>query len=386
MDPNDFKAPKAGKLVTTIGGQKAFVPAPLPPEIDTRKYHRLLSEADQKLGELRGIGAYLHNPYLLIRPLQRSEAIASSNIEGTFTSLPELLLLEAGADNQEAHRSSDTLEVLNYVRALRQGIERLKDLPVSSRLILELHQTLLRHVPRARRGHFTPGEFRTAQNFIGKQRDIAKARFIPPPPPIHLECMDALDKFLNKENYANLPPLVFLALTHYQFETIHPFPDGNGRVGRLLIPIILKQRELMPEPLLYISQYFEDNKDEYVDLMLSVSQRGEWDKWIEFFLKAVVASCTKTIETIDKIKTLHSQYIERCQQARSSALLVQIVDALFGQPITSVPLARALTGTSYRATKNNLEKLVQYKILKLNPHYNRPRYYFASELITIFEQ
>lgn len=386
MDPKDFTASRAGKLIPTINGQKAFVPAPLPPLIDTRKCQQILSEADRRLGELRGIGAYLHNPYLLIRPLQRSEAIASSNIEGTFTSLPELLLLEAGADSQEVYRSSDTLEVYNYVRALQHGIDVLEKLPVSSRLLLQLHQILLRHVPRARRGHFTPGEFRTSQNFIGKQRDIAKARFIPPPPPIHLECMSDLDKFMNDENYAGLPPLIFIALIHYQFETIHPFPDGNGRVGRLLIPIILKQRNLMPQPLLYMSQYFEDNKDEYVDLMLAVSQKGDWDSWIEFFLKAVVASCAKTIETIDKIRTLHRQYTERCQQARSSALLIQIVDALFEQPITSVPLAQNLTGTSYRAAKNNLEKLVQYRILKLNPGYTRPKYYFASDLVAIFEQ
>lgn len=385
MDAKDFTAPSAGKLVPTINGQKAFVPASLPPSIDTRKCHQVLSEADQRLGELRGIGAYLHNPYLLIKPLQRSEAIASSNIEGTFTSLPELLLLEAGVEDH-AHKSSDTIEVFNYVRALRHGMERLEELPVSNRLLLELHKILLRHIPRARRGHFTPGEFRTAQNFIGKQRDIIKARFIPPPPPIHMECMSDLEKFMNAPNYLDLPPLVFLAIIHYQFEAIHPFPDGNGRVGRLLIPIILTQRKLMPEPLLYMSQYFEDNKDEYVDLMLAVSQKGAWIPWIDFFLRGVVVSCTKTIQTIDKIQTLHRQYMERCQQARSSALLIQIVDALFERPIVSVPAARKLTGTSYRAAKNNLEKLVSYKILKENPSYNRPKYYFASELVELFEQ
>jgi cell filamentation protein, protein adenylyltransferase len=210
MDPSDFTAPATGSLVPTINGQKAFVPTPLPPTIDLRSVQLILSEADQKLGELRGIGAYLQNPYLLITPLQRSEAIASSNIEGTFTSLPELLLLEAGAEDQS--RTSDTREVYNYIQALQHGVQRLQELPVSMRLMLELHKILLSSIPHARRGHFTPGEFRTAQNYIGKQRDIIKARFIPPPPPVHLTCMSDLEKFINSEGYHGFPPLVFIAL------------------------------------------------------------------------------------------------------------------------------------------------------------------------------
>jgi Fic family protein len=384
VDPNDFKDPSVGTLVPTINGQMAFLPSALPPTVDLRKIQQTLSEADQKLGELRGIGAYLQNPYLLIRPLQRSEAIASSNIEGTFTSLSELLLLEAGAEDQS--RTSDTREVLNYIRALQQGVEQLNELPVSTRLILELHKTLLQFIPQSTRGHFTPGEFRRAQNFIGKQRDITKARFIPPPPPLHLDCMSDLEKFIHSEEYSGFPPLVFLAIIHYQFETIHPFPDGNGRVGRLLIPIILKEKEIMPEPLLYMSQYFEDHKDEYIDLLLAVSQKGAWLEWIEFFLKGVVASCTKTIQTTGKIQNLLREYMERCQQARSSALLIQIVDALFERPVMSVPAARLLTGTSYRAAKNNLEKLVQYRILSARLGEFRPKYYLAPELIEIFEQ
>jgi Fic family protein len=367
-----------------VSGQKAFVPTALPPVIDLRKVQQVLSEADQKLGELRGIGSYLHNPYLLIRPLQRSEAIASSNIEGTFTSLPELLLLEAGAE--DPGRTSDTREVFNYVQALRHGVERLDELPVSNRLILEMHRILLQSLPQARRGHVTAGEFRTSQNFIGRQRDITKARFIPPPPPIHLDCMSDLEKFIHSENYSGFPPLVYLALIHYQFETIHPFPDGNGRVGRLLIPIILKERQIMPQPLLYMSPYFEDNNDHYVDLLLAVSQRGEWLAWIEFFLRGVAVSCAKTIDTIGKIQNLLQDYMQRCQQARSSALLSQIVHALFERPIISVPDAQQLTQTSYRAAKNNLEKLVQYQILTEGRGEFRPKYYFASELISIFEQ
>lgn len=384
MDYAAFQDPSSGALVPTVHGQRAFVPSALPPSINLANLHHLLSEADQKLGELRGIGTYLQNPYLLIRPLQRSEAIASSNIEGTFTSLPELLLLEAGVEDEQ--RTTDTLEVLNYIRALQHGFSRLDVLPLSNRLILELHEKLLRQLPAMRRGHFPAGEYRSEQNFIGRQRDISKARFIPPPPPIHLDCMNELELFLNKADYGGFPPLIFLALVHYQFETIHPFPDGNGRIGRLLLPIILKSKGVMNEPLLYMSQYFEDNKDEYVDLLLAVSQKGQWIEWICFFLRGVLESSTKTIATISSMQNLQRDYTERCQKARSSALLIQIVDSLFERPLITVPMARDLTGVSYRAAKNNLQKLVDVGILTKSTRQMKPSYYVAKELINIFEQ
>lgn len=383
MELEQFTDSATGSLVNTINKQKAFVPNPLPPEIDLHPLQQCLSIADQKLGELRGIGRYLQNPYLLIRPLQRSEAIASSNIEGTFTSLPELLLMEAGAEDHR--RTFDTVEVYNYVRALQHGISRLRIVPVCNKLILETHKVLLQYGPRSRRGHYPPGEFRNDQNFIGKQRDITKARFVPPPPPVHLDCMAELETFINREDFGNFPPLVFLALIHYQFETIHPFPDGNGRVGRLLIPLILQERQIMNHPLLYMSQYLEDNRDEYIDLMLKVSQSGAWIEWVEFFLNGIIHSCTSTIDKIIKIQNIQNEYRERCQQARSSALLTQIVDGLFETPIISVPAAQRMTGTSYTAAKNNINKLIKYGILSEGTMPVRPRYYFANELVQIFD-
>jgi Fic family protein len=199
MDPSTFSKP-SGVLVPTIQGQKAFIPASLPPKIDLTSIQQTLSEADQKLGELRGIGRYLTNPYLLIRPLQRKEAIASSNIEGTYTSLPELLMFESGADDQ--HRTTDTLEVFNYVKSLQRGIELLEELPVSNRIIHEIHKTLLRGLPRSRTGYFEAGEYRKEQNFIGKSKDVSKSRFNPPPPPAHLECMKNLEQFINLDDMA----------------------------------------------------------------------------------------------------------------------------------------------------------------------------------------
>jgi Fic family protein len=183
-----------------------------------------------------------------------------------------------------------------------------------------------------------------------------------------------------------LPPLVFIALFHYQFEAIHPFPDGNGRVGRLLIPIILKQKDIMPEPLLYMSQYFEDNKDEYVDLMLRISQKSEWNPWVDFFLEGVIQSCDNTIETIRRVQDLRDEYQRRCQQARSSALLIKIVDMLFERIAITIPSIRDSTGISYTAAKNNIERLIEYGIISDMGGLQRPKFFFATELIKIFEE
>ena len=382
MDLSAFTMP-AGRLVPTILSQRAFVPDPLPPRLDLAPIQQLLSEADQKLGELRGIGRYLPNPYLLIRPLQRREAIASSNIEGTYTSLPELLLFESGIEDQP--RAVDTREVVNYIHALQDGMRLLDTIPISNRLIHALHKRLLLGLPKHRSGAFAPGEYRAEQNLIGKSKDISKSRFIPPPPPAHLECMSNLEVFINTEDMNNIPTLIFLALIHYQFETIHPFPDGNGRVGRLLIPIILKSRGVMEQPLLYMSQFFEDNKDEYVELLLKVSQQSDWLSWATFFLRGVIELSEKTIQTIHKVMDLQETYKQRCQLARSSVLLTQIVDSLFERIGITVPMVRNMTGTSYTAAQNNLNKLVEYGILKEHRGPQRPKFYFATELLNIFK-
>lgn len=382
MDPSVFSNP-AGNLAPTIQGQRAFIPSPLPPTLDLSSLQQSLSDADQKLGELRGIGRYLSNPYLLIRPLQRKEAIASSNIEGTYTSLPELLLLESGTEDRKRH--TDTQEVLNYVRALQKGIELLSDIPISNRLIREIHKGLLEKLPKSRTGYHAPGEYRKEQNFIGSSKDVSKSRFNPPPPPIHMDCMDKLESFINIDDMNGLPPLVFISLIHYQFETIHPFPDGNGRVGRILIPLILRSRHVMEQPLLYMSQYFEDNREEYINLMFDVSSKCKWVEWIYFFLKGVSESCEKTIVTIHKVRELQDQYKEKCQQARSSALLLSIIDEIFDKLYVTVPLVKSLTGTSYTAAKNNIEKLVDHGILKQLDYPGRMKFYVAMELMALFD-
>jgi Fic family protein len=383
MDSSAFSNP-AGNLAPTIQGQKAFIPSRLPPKFNLTSIQQSLSEADQKLGELRGIGRYLSNPYLLIRPLQRKEAIASSNIEGTYTSLTELLLLESGTEDRK--RNTDTLEVLNYVRALQKAIELLSDIPISNRLIMNIHKILLDRLPKSRTGYYEPGEYRKEQNFIGSSKDVSKSRFNPPPPPVHIDCMRDLESFINLEDMDGLPSLIFIALIHYQFETIHPFPDGNGRVGRILIPLILRSRNLMDQPLLYMSQYFEDNRDEYIKLMFEVSSQSKWEEWIYFFLKGVSESCEKTIVTIHKVRELQDQYKGKCQQARSSALLLSIIDEIFDKLYVTVPAIKDLTGTSYTAAQNNIAKLVEHGILKEFVHSGRLKFYVANELVTLFER
>lgn len=384
MDTSGYTTP-SGRLAPTINGLSAFIPDPLPPKLDLSSIAQQLSTADQKIGELRGIGQYLPNPYLLIRPLQRREAIASSNIEGTYTSLPELLILEYSDEKNTG--SIDTREVFNYTTALRNGLSQLDDdWPVSNRMVLDLHRTLMNGLPRSRSGNREPGIFRNEQNFIGRsRRDITQARFVPPPPPEHDRCLSDLEIFINSDDMCGLTPLVFAAVAHYQFEAIHPFPDGNGRVGRLLIPLILANRGAMPQPLLYMSQFFEDNKDEYIDLMLAVSQKSDWLSWIEFFLAGISSSADQTVSTIKAVRELQEDYQKRCQQARSSALLLQIVDSLFERIAVTTPQVQKMTGLSYTAAQNNIRRLVEYGILKDIGLSSRPKFYFAVELLNVFE-
>jgi Fic family protein len=383
VDPASFTVP-SGHLTNTILGQQAFVPAALPPDLDLRGIQQTLSLADQKLGELRGIGTYLPNPSMLIGPLQRKEGIASSNIEGTYTTLPELIMMEAGWEDQSP--SIDAREVMNYVRALQEGMEQLAELPLSNRLILMLHARLLRDLPRSRSGFHAPGAFRHEQNFIGGSRNIHTSRYNPPPPPQHLDSMHALEVFMNDEALGGLPPLVAVALAHYQFEAIHPFPDGNGRVGRLLIPLMLCARGIMERPLLYMSPYFEKHREEYIDRMLRVSQHSEWALWLEFFLLGIIQTCDETIDTIQTVRNLQDDYRQRCQQARSSALLIRIVDHVFERNVITVPQVKALTGTSDTAARNHVHRLVELGIVTEFPEATRPKFYFADALLRIYEQ
>src|ERR1041385_1874428 len=263
------------------GDYFAFVPAPLPPKFEwTPRLVRLLSEADRLVGKLAGEGGRLPNPHVLIRPFVRREAVLSSKIEGTQATLGELLAAEAGA---AVDRSPEDLrEVGNYVVALEHGISRLKKLPLCVRLTRELHEELMTGV----QGHqAAPGRFRKIQNWIGKPGStIATASYIPPPPGEVDPYLATWERFLHE---STLPPLVTIALAHYQFEAIHPFLDGNGRVGRLLITLFLIERQILPTPLLYLSAFFEASRRDYYDGLRAISERGAWNDWLEYFLLGV---------------------------------------------------------------------------------------------------
>lgn len=355
MDRNGFGADAPGSLVPTIGGRKAFVPNPLPPaSIDVARFLPELTRATQAVGELKGIGRSVANPLLLIRPLQRREAVSSSSMEGTYTTLTDLFLFEAGAN--EAATRGDNREVLNYVRALEGAIDGLASLPISSRLIRDAHRVLLSGVARHRGAAVEAGELKRDQNWIGGSGRIDSARFIPAPPDATPKALDTLMGFINRE--ARPTPLIDAALAHYQFEAIHPFADGNGRVGRMLITLMLIDNGTLPQPLLYMSPYLERHKDRYIDLMYAVSRDGAWEEWIAFFLEAVAESAAETIAMVERLQDLQRIYRERFQTARRSALMLRIIDLAFERPVRSISDFAEALGVSYGGAQNNISELI----------------------------
>src|SRR6267154_10196 len=282
MNPIDFTADSPGKLTPIPEGTSAFVPDALPASIplDTESV-QILAEASQALGLLQGLVQSLPSPQILVRPFVRREAELSSRIEGTYANQEELVLF--GLDRDTAANKPDVREVWNYVAAFEYGLKRLQELPVSLRLIRELHSKLMKGV----RGHEPQrGEFRTCQNYIGRKgQPITNARYVPPPPSEVPACLDAFETAIHAES--KQPFLVSLALIHYQFEAIHPFEYGNGRIGRLLLPLLRVEKGILSHPLIQLSAYFEQHRGEYYDHLLQISQSGKWQPWVTFFLRAV---------------------------------------------------------------------------------------------------
>jgi Fic family protein len=341
-----------------------------------------LSAADRALGELAGVGRMLPNPHLLIRPFVRREAVLSSKIEGTVTRLDQLLLFEAQADRDPA-QAADTVEVANYVMALEFGLDRVrKGIPLCLRLIKEIHQILLQGV---RGGEKRPGEFRTCPVFLGRQGQvIADARFVPPPQTEINQLLSDFEKFLNFPG--KIPVLVQVALMHYQFETIHPFNDGNGRIGRLLITLMLCERKILPEPLLYLSAYFEKNRNDYYDGLLKVSQQAAWERWIEFFAAGVTEQAQDAIRRARGMLDLWRGYRKTMQKRSQSSKVLQLVDQLFASPFITIPGAAKLLQVTYAAAQQNVEKLIKAKILReVQPKRKKYRVYFAQQVLTLLE-
>lgn len=357
MKQSGFGSESSGTLLQISGKRQAFVPDPLPPEkLDLNPLATQIAEASQAIGELKGIGRTVANPSLLIRPLQRREAVSSSGMEGTYTTLSDLYLFEAGGP--DAGKRDDNQEVFNYVQALESAIHELGNLPISSRLLRNAHRILLKGVQRHRGASIQAGELKREQNWIGGDGRVETARFIPAPPREAADAIDALASFINRED-RGIPPLIEVALAHYQFEAIHPFADGNGRVGRMLITLMLIWRDILPQPLLYMSPWLERNKDRYIDLMFEVSRQGAWQPWLHFFLQGVTASALGTIAVVERLQDLQRQYRERFQKAGRSALISRIIDLAFAQPVMTVGEIATRAQTSYQSAANNIAPLVK---------------------------
>ena len=380
MQPSDFTEKAPGRPIKTAQDYWAFVPKPLPPalEIDW-DLANTLSEADRSLSELSGVARTLPNPHLLIAPFVRREAVLSSRIEGTQAGFSDLLFFEAAPSAKPP--IEDVKEVANYVSALEHGLARLKDLPVSLRLIREMHERLMHGV---RGDSMTPGEFRRSQNWIGPPGcTLADAAFVPPPVAEMTQALSDFEKYLHEPPV--LPPLVRLALIHYQFEAIHPFLDGNGRIGRLLITLLLCVEGLLPQPLLYLSAFFEHHRQEYYRLLMAVSQSGSWTPWIAYFLRGIAEQSSDAVKRANLLLSLRQRYREKMQSARSSALLLQMVDDLFSTPALDVSGASKRLNVTPRAAQLNVDKLIKSGILKEATGRRRNRIFVAAEIIDIIE-
>jgi Fic family protein len=383
MDAGQFKDSPSGTLIPTIANQMAFVPNPLPPIIDYSEIALPLAQAMQAIGELNAMGRSMTNPMLVIRPLQRKEALLSSAMEGTYTTANALVLAEADKD---ANVDAQTIEVRNYTRAFEAADKMRREIPISNRLIKETHRVLLSQVSSYRGINKHPGEYKNQQNFIGGyNRKIEDARFVPPPPAETELAMAELEKYINRQNDGGIPPIIDAALIHYQFETIHPFADGNGRVGRILIPIYLMEVGVLASPLLYLSPAVEGQKDSYVDLMLDVSKNGSWTPWIKFFLNLVTQSCNAAQKTFNDLEMLRRIFSAKISSAKGSARLVTIANELFISPVISIPETATRFSVSYPSAKGLIERLVDLEILTELSDSSNPKLYICWPVIDLSE-
>lgn len=384
MRKENFSAGKPGKLVSFGGVGKAFVPDPLPPPtLDFGpRLVRALSDADRALGELAGLGRTLPNPYLLTRSFSRREAVLSSRIEGTQASLVDLYAFEAEPPlSSEPERRSDVREVQNYVRALEHGLERLRELPISQRLLREMHAVLMEGVRGAQRD---PGEFRRVQNWIGPPgANAEEATFVPPPPGEIPGALSALERYVHEDT--GLPPLVDIALVHYQFEAIHPFLDGNGRIGRLLITLMLVERDLLPEPLLYLSAYFERHRGAYYDRLLAVSREGAWEDWLLFFLRGVLTEARDAARRAGTLFDLREAYGERFRREGGGANLLAAVEHLFARPVTDIREIEGVLNVSFEAARRLVNRLEGEGVLEEITGRRRNRVYAAHEIVRVLQ-
>jgi Fic family protein len=372
---------RAGRYISQPQGYKAFVPNPLPPEppvaVDAAVL-RLLTEAACSLGRLDGAGAILPNPDFFVSMYVRQEAVLSSQIEGTQSTLEDVLEYEAGARGAESPR--DLAEVVNYIKAMNHGLERLQEFPLSLRLIREIHGRLLEGV---RGGDRTPGEFRTSQNWIGPAGcTLNSAAYVPPAVHEMRQALDNLEKFLHDDS---LPILVQCGLAHAQFETIHPFLDGNGRVGRLLITFLLCWRGVLHRPLLYLSLYLKAHRQEYYDRLQAVRVDGDWEGWLRFFLAGVAEvadGATRTARAILDLREEHRRLV--AAKARKASSAHTLLDVLFRNPIVTPSTVQRELGCTFKTANTLVNDFVDWGLLRETTGKQRNRRFRYQPYLALF--
>ena len=367
-----------GTLVPTVEEQFAFVPSPVPEQITlSPSLIFALDKASRAIATLAGVGETTPNPHLLIRPFLKREAVLSSRIEGTQASISDLFLFEASGEKQE---HEDVREVANYVYALEKGLVLLEELPICVRMANEVHGVLM---TRVRGENKRPGELRDGQVWIGPRgTPIQDARYIPPPSSFIPDLLADWEKYANSD--VEIPPLIQCGVLHYQFEAIHPYPDGNGRLGRLLITLFLCAKKVLPVPLLYLSAYFERKRTEYYDHLLQVSTTGDWEPWLRFFLEGVEEQALDAVERLRKIRDLHEQYKTTLQAFNASGNALRLLDELFANPYMTVPTASRILGITPQGARGVLDKLTKGRIVQFYSG-TWPRFVVARELLALID-
>lgn len=378
MREEDFTDRRSGELVRTANGNWAFMPNPLPPAIDySATLVAQLSEADAALAELSGVGRQLANPALLIGPYLNVEARLSSQIEGTVASYADMFVDQI-EDSGEARDS--VREVNNYVRALHFGVQQLDAIPFSLRLVRELHRVLMTGVRGQNRA---PGEFRTTQNYVGASRTgESTAIYVPPPVPQMHMALDAWERFAHDAQHV-IPELVRCALLHVQFESIHPFNDGNGRTGRLLIPLYLMQRGRLSRPLLYLSAYIDARRRDYYELLQRTRTHGAWEEWLEFFLRGVAVTARAALSQTQSLLDLRAGLIGETRDVPNADVLI---DALFANPFTTLPATTRIIGKTTPTASALINALKARGVLEEVTGKQRRRVYVVRRILAIIER
>lgn len=369
--------------VTRSGGEevRAFVPNPLPPQPPLElsgSRQRLLERATLAIGRLDSIRVLLPDPHLFLYAYVRREAVLSSQIEGTQSSLSDLLLFEL--DEAPGVPFDDVVEVSNYVAALERGMARLREgFPLSNRLIREMHEQLL---GKGRGSEKQPGEFRRSQNWIGGTRP-GNAHFVPPPPALVDDLMSALERTLHHPE-PQYPVLITAALAHVQFETIHPFLDGNGRIGRLLIPLLLHDAGVLQQPLLYLSLYFKQHREQYYRLLDRVRAAGDWEAWLDFFLEGVASTATSAVDTAQRLVALFKQDTARVQNGgRSAATMLRVLQSLHERPVTTLNEVSRRTGLSFPTAAKGMTALAGLGLVRELTGFRRNRVFAYDAYLAI---